>query len=125
MNKKEIAQKYLHFLEHNEIDNIITLFSKNGLVTSPVYGIKKARTFYKKLFEDTTNSKLTLKGIFEDNDSNKIAIYFNYNWTLIDNSFVEFDVVDILEFDADNKIKHLNIIYDSVITRQLVANLNK
>ena len=123
MTKKEIAEQYIECLEKGEIEKIIKLFSKKGQVTSPIYGTILASDFYKELNEDTFSSKLKLKGIFEAEDSNQIAINFNYKWTLKNKSRVEFDAVDIIEFDKNNKIEHLQIIYDTVKSRVLVHGL--
>ena len=123
MTKKEIAKRYIEFLENGEINQIIKLFSKNGQVTSPIYGTKLASDFYEKLNEDTLNSKLKFKGLFEEKDSQRIALYFKYNWTLKNNSYIEFEVVDIIEFDENNKIEHLKIIYDTVKSRMFVKDL--
>lgn len=125
MDKKEIANTYLEYLERGNIERLIALFAKNGIVDSPIYGIKKADEFYRELNDDTSNSELHLKGIFEQNESNDLAVYFTYKWTLKNNQKVEFDVVDIIEFDAENKIKKLKIIYDTVLARKLVASLNE
>jgi hypothetical protein len=123
MTKKEIANTYIHFLEKGDIENVISLFNQKGIVDSPLYGIKKATEFYHELSSDTTNSKLHLLGIFEEKDSNSIALYFTYKWTLKNNEKVEFDVVDIIEFDEHNKISKLKIIYDTVVARKLVEQL--
>jgi len=125
MNKSEIAKKYLKYLEKGNIEKVINLFSSNGIVESPIYGIKKADEFYRELNNDTSNSELILKGIFEQNESNNLALYFTYKWTLKNNEKVEFDVVDIIELDSENKITKLKIIYDTVISRKLVNDLNE
>ena len=123
MNHKEIAKQYLTHLENGNIEKVISLFNQTAIVDSPIYGIKKADDFYRELNSDTTNSKLHLKGIFEENDSNNLALYFTYKWTLKNNQKVEFDVVDIIEFDNQNKISKLKIIYDTVTARKLVEQL--
>lgn len=123
--KKEITIKYLDYLDKGDIENIIKLFNKNGVVDSPIYGIMKADEFYHKLNNDTSNSELHLKGIFEDNDSNKLALYFGYTWALKNKEEVEFDVVDVIEFDSLNRINKLKIIYDTVLARTLVKQLKK
>ncbi|MGQ3678937.1 nuclear transport factor 2 family protein [Tenacibaculum discolor] len=125
MNKSGIAKKYLEYLENGNIEKVIGLFSNNGIVESPIYGIKKADVFYRELNNDTSNSELFLKGIFEQNDSNNLALYFTYKWTLKNNEKVEFDVVDIIELNSENKITKLKIIYDTVISRKLVNKLNE
>ncbi|MCP4977219.1 MAG: nuclear transport factor 2 family protein [Maribacter sp.] len=125
MDKNKIANEYLRYLEKGDIEKVIELFDKNGIVESPIYGVKKADEFYHELNYDTTNSELYLKGIFEQNESNNLALYFTYIWTLKNNQKVEFDVVDIIEFNSKNKIKKLIIIYDTVLSRELVDKLNK
>lgn len=82
MDKKEIAKEYLAHLESDNIEQVIALFDQNGIVDSPIYGIKNASEFYRELNNDTSNSKLYLKGIYEENDTNDLALYFTYNWTL-------------------------------------------
>lgn len=123
--KKEIAIKYLDYLEKGDIEQIINLFNDQGIVDSPIYGIKKADAFYRELSSDTTNSELHLKGIFEETNSNKLALYFHYKWTLKNRQKVAFDVVDIIEFDASNMISKLKIIYDTVKSRELIRELEK
>jgi len=123
MSKTEIAKQYIKHLESGNIEKVIDLFNDNGIVESPIYGTKKAETFYRELNNDTAKSELQLKGIFEQNNLNNLAIYFTYVWTLKNKQKVEFDVVDIIELDSDNKIKKLKIIYDTVTSRKLVAQL--
>ena len=125
MNKKVIANKYLDYLENGNIEQVIELFNEKGIVDSPIYGIKKADEFYRELNNDTSNSELNLHGIFEEKDSNMLALYFTFKWTLKNNRIVEFDVVDIIEFDSLNKIRKLKIIYDTVLARELVDLLEK
>ena len=123
MNKNQVATSYLQFLENGEIDKVIELFDENGIVESPIYGVKKASVFYRELQNDTSKSELKLKGIFEQNDSNTIALYFLYKWTLKNNKIVEFDVVDIIDINTEGKITKLKIIYDTAISRRLVDEL--
>lgn len=125
ISKKEVAIKYLDYLEKGNIKKLLKLFTKNGIVDSPVYGVLNANKFYVELSNDTINSELRLKGIFEENDSNKLALYFEYKWTMKNNILVEFDVVDILEFDDNNSINRLKIIYDTVKSREMVNELRK
>ncbi|MEO6347655.1 MAG: nuclear transport factor 2 family protein [Aquaticitalea sp.] len=125
MDNTEIANRYLRYLESGNIEKVVDLFDENGIVDSPIYGIKKADEFYRELYNDTSKSEIHLKGIFVQNDSNDLALYFTYKWTLKNNQKVEFDVVDIIEFDSKNKIKKLKIIYDTVLSRKFVEHLNE
>ncbi|MCG8331139.1 MAG: nuclear transport factor 2 family protein [Chitinophagales bacterium] len=123
MNKVAIAKSYIEHLSNGDLEQVLSLFAENAAVNSPVYGQKNYKDFYTELFTDTNNSELSIKGIFEDTLTGNIALHFNYQWTLRNNSHVNFEVVDILEFDHNNKIKILTIIYDTVQSRDLVKDL--
>lgn len=119
----EIARLYIDLLEKGDISSVISLFSDSGKVYSPIYGEKAAVDFYNDLAADTTESKLKINGIFEEPNSNRIALYFNYEWTLKNGEIVNFDVVDIIVFDDEEKISELRIIYDTVHSRGMVNDL--
>lgn len=123
MNRIKIAKSYIEHLSNGDLEQLLNLFSESALVISPVYGNKNYKDFYTQLFADTNNSELSIKGIFEDAMTGNIALHFIYQWTLRNDSHVNFEVVDILEFDDDNKIKVLTIIYDTVQSRKLVKQL--
>lgn len=123
MTRVDIAKLYIKHLEHNEIDKVVELFSKDGIVHSPIYGSKPANEFYRVLQEDTAQSKLQLNGVFEESQSNRLAIYFKYLWTLKNGDLIDFDVVDIIVFDTFNKIEELTIIYDTTKSRPAIAQL--
>ena len=72
-----------------------------------------------ELNNDTNNSELSVLGIFEEKDSNQLALYFSFKWTLKNNEVVVFDVVDIIKFDEQHKITQLKIIYDTVLARKI------
>ena len=125
MTRKEIAEKYLEFLARGELHYVIALFSEEAIIHSPIYGTKRANAFYRTLGEDTALSALKLNGIFEEENTNRLALYFNYKWTLKNKKQLVFDVVDILKFDEGNKITELKIIYDTVNARAVIEALKK
>jgi len=125
MAKTDIAKQYVAYLEQGNIEKVITLFAKNGQVYSPIYGVQSAQQFYIALDEDTTSSQLSINGIFEESQTNRLALYFTYRWTLKSGKTVEFEVVDIITFDERNQIITLKIIYDTYVTRLLVEELKK
>ncbi len=123
--KKTIANKYIECLAKGDVAGVIDLFAENGKVHSPIYGEKLASDFYQTLASDTLSSELKLKEVFENADSGNIALYFEYRWTVKSGKIVIFDVVDIIAFDEQNKITELKIIYDTVVSRNLVEELKK
>lgn len=123
MTNKQAAQSYISCLENADIKNLLKLFTSEALVHSPIYGTKKATDFFPALQEETTNSQLAIQGIFEEKKSNRIALYFRYIWTLINGKTVEFDVVDIMQFDEESQITELKIIYDTTTARELLKEM--
>ncbi|MDY6959812.1 MAG: nuclear transport factor 2 family protein [Halobacteriota archaeon] len=117
VNTKETLKKYLQFLETSDYENLISLFSNEAIVHSPLYGKIAAVQFYKDLFRDTSESKLTLLNIFTSENEDTAAVHFRYDWTLSDGSAASFEVVDVCNFSSDGKIEGLKIIYDSAKTR--------
>lgn len=124
MTKTEVAQIYVDLLAKGDMNAVIDLFSQDGVVHSPIYGLMQASEFYHKLAEDTTSSSIEMDGIFHEKESERIAIYFKYTWTVKSGKQVIFDVVDVITFDEQGKIQELKIIYDTVISRRLVEELS-
>ena len=123
MTKNEVAIAYIEFLNTDKILEIIDLFADQGKVHSPIYGVMLAKEFYPMLRSYSKSSELTLDTLFHEPNSSKLAIYFNYKWTLKNNKTVKFDVVDILYFNSENKITDLKIIYDTVTARKLIEEM--
>jgi len=117
MELREIAENYIKYLQDDNLPKLITLFSKDAKVHSPLFGTKPASEFYSELSKETTNSTLSIHGIFEDKTNDKIALYFNYQWTLANGVQIDFNVVDIISF-KNKKIIDLKILYDSSKTRK-------
>jgi hypothetical protein len=124
MDNLSVARHYLSNLEKGDLDGILSLFAQSALVDSPLYGIMKASEFYGKLLDDTQSSVLRLDGVFPEEETKRIALLFDYHWTLASGQTVDFKVVDILEFNGELQIEKLTIIYDTVVSRKLLKALH-
>lgn len=120
--KRALADSYLKFLAEGKVDSLVSLFEPNGVVFSPIYGNKSVLDFFNGLASDTNNSKLKFKGFFEEPNSNRFALFFNYGWEMANGNASNFDVVDIFELNKEGKIRTLQIIYNA---GQSAALLNK
>lgn len=49
MTKREVATKYIECLSNGAVEQIVSLFSADGMVSSPIYGDKPATSFFKEL----------------------------------------------------------------------------
>ncbi len=110
---QEIMTAYLDAFSAGNLDGILALFSEEALVHSPTTGAVKARDFYPGLLEKSKGTRFTLKKTFTGNNPNEAAILFDYNKALPDGSTKTFDCIDIFEFNNDNKIKEIRIIFDT------------
>lgn len=112
---------YLAALEAGDVQRILTLFTADAVVHSPLYGEMPASEFYPALFADTTESKLTLKTVLhgEHDGSPTVAFWFDFDWTLANGSPAPFSVVDIAKLNPDGLITELHIIYDTAAIRPL------
>lgn len=114
---ESVIKAYLQALHNGHHQEILALFAPNAEVVSPLYGTRPAKVFYKELLDDTNTSRIELLDIFINDKKQTAAVNFLYHWTLADGTPVSFDCVDVIEFDDQNKITHLKIIYDTVQTR--------
>lgn len=123
-DQQEVIRRYLQGLEAGSAEQIISLFTAEGIVHSPLYGRQDAGDFYKALFKDTTRSEISLFHVFQETENPAVAAaHFRYDWRMRDGSSHSFECVDVFHFDEDGKIKELRIIYDTQDTRKAFNNL--
>ena len=115
---QKLANDYLKYLQEDDLEGIVSLFSEDGLVVSPLYGQQDARSFYESLSQDTQASRLTFDGLFIEENKKRLALLFDYHWLMQNGNEVTFKVVDIIDLDESDKIKKLTIIYDAGQARE-------
>ncbi len=121
---KEIILQYLDGLESGNVENIVSLFSDDAIVHSPLYGDMPAKDFFKSLVADTNKSDISLIDIFNSIDKlDTCAAHFRYHWTLKDGTATSFECVDVFQLNELGKIKMLTIIYDTHKTRSFFDNI--
>jgi len=125
MQIEKTIKEYLKGLKAGSYENIIKLFSPKAIVNSPLYGKIKAKDFYRKLFKDTSKSKITLMNIFKSENPLIAAGYFHYNWILKNGTLTSFECVDIFRFNKNGKIAELTIIYDTAKIRPFFKKKNE
>ncbi|SKA69616.1 nuclear transport factor 2 family protein [Desulfobaculum bizertense] len=115
-----LCQAYLSALNEGDLDKVLSLFTEEATVDSPLYGEMPARKFYAELFEDTNRSVTTLMNVFvSSEDKPRAALHFHYLWTLSNGTDVEFECVDVFTLTDDKKrFTSLKIIYDTYPLRR-------
>ena len=114
---EEKIRAYLRHLEAGDYPQLISLFSEEAIVHSPLYGRRPARAFYRELLADTASSRLELSHIYYQPGGRRAAAHFTYEWALAGGQRVAFDCVDLFEWDEQQHFTELRIIYDASQTR--------
>jgi hypothetical protein len=117
---QQLADAYLGALGRADLAAMLDLFSDGALVHSPLYGPAPAGDFFPALFSDTSEARLTLRGVTQGaaaDGAPLVSIWFHFDWRLPSGRKAPFDVVDVLELAADGRIAALHIVYDTVDVR--------
>lgn len=120
--RSAILKRYFQCLTDGDIDTIVSLFAPDGDVVSPFLGVMKADQFFARLSEASNGSFLTVLDILHGDDGQTAAARFRYDWTLKDGSDVTFEGVDHYTFDDQDRIKRMNIYYDTHPLREEVGD---
>lgn len=117
---ENVIRLYAQALKDNDYQAIIDLFSKNARVFSFQAGEKSPVNFFQDLFKNSSRSNIEIKNIFFDSKNRKTVAAYIYLEALLNNKHpIQFEAVDIFEFDQENKIKNLKIILDTYPFRAL------
>lgn len=115
---KATMYAYLQALEAGDLAEILSIFSEEARVASPLYGEQSAPDFFRQLLADTDHSVITPLRLFYEETEHSGAAFFLYEWILDGGHHVAFEVVDLFRFDEAGKIEELRIIYDTAQTRK-------
>jgi len=123
----ETVRTYLRLLHASDTAGLISTFEDDGVVHSPFLGTMKARDFFLKLAEASSQSVITPIDLFASvqpaDDTVRVAAYFRYDWTLSDGRLVDFTCVDVFGFrPGSDRISSMHIVYDTHPLRERVGD---
>jgi hypothetical protein len=123
----DTVRAYLRHLHASDTQGLISTFEDDGVVHSPFLGTMKARDFFPKLAQASSQSVITLIDLFESaqpaDDTVRVAAYFRYDWTLSDGRLVDFTCVDVFSFrHSSDRIESMHIVYDTHPLRERVGD---
>ena len=129
MNQPQLdtVPTYLRHLHDSDTAALVATFEPDGLVHSPFLGTMKARDFFPKLAQASSQSVITLIDLFASvqpaHDSVRVAAYFRYDWTLKDGRLLDFSCVDVFGFKPGrDRIASMHIVYDTHPLRERVGD---
>ena len=109
-------------LTAGDVSSIVSLFADDGHVVSPVLGTIPADDFFRTLDDASAQNVLTVHQVMSSVDDRVHAAHFTYDWTLTKGGQIEFDGVDLFEFNGADRIVSMKIFYDTHPTREEVGN---
>jgi ketosteroid isomerase-like protein len=118
----QTVRRYFELLTASDIDGIIALFAKDGIVVSPFLGTLPAATFFQKLGAASSGNKLTVFDVLIGEAGNSAAAHFEYDWTLASGDQFVFQGVDYFKFNADGTFASMSIFYDTHPVREDVGD---
>ncbi len=121
-SRADIVRSYFELLSASDTASIVALFADDGYVESPVLGTMPAGAFYETLDDASSKNALTVHRVMSSEDDSVHAAHFTYDWTLTKGGQIEFDGVDLFEFNDDDEIVSMKIFYDTHPTREVVGN---
>jgi hypothetical protein len=117
------VRTYLQELERGEVAAICALFTPDAQIFSPFLGWMHPAAFFAKVNAASGKSKITPIDICVSSIGARRAMgYFIYDWGLKDGSAVQFECVDVFEFDANGLIERMVIVYDTHPIRSTVGD---
>lgn len=120
---KNIIKQYCELLQKNDIATAINLFTKNAQIISPTLGTQTIEEFL-AFIDKTKRTNVTINELFTSQLNHKrIAAYITVTSLWQNVHKVQIDAIDIFEFDENNKIKRVEMYYDSYAMRGFLENL--
>jgi ketosteroid isomerase-like protein len=111
-------QRYLQAVQLHDYDEVIACFTDDAVVVHPIFGRQPAAGFFQTLFAETAADKLTVKTIFHgaDNPATAAVLFFD-EWRSADGTEFKNDIVLIFDFDRDDRVRNLTVVFDTFPVR--------
>lgn len=110
MGRVEIARHYFEAFHSGRIEEVLSLFAEDGAVHYGTESPKPASQFFPETKDFIARVEFETHGIFSSQDTDDIVIHFSFTMPQEDGTRVTIVAVDIIEFDADDKIKRVTVI---------------
>jgi len=122
----ELSLQYRKAVKERNLDAVLSVFSPDALIVTPLKGRCDARTYHEWLFANVKRSSVKVINAFQAmNGEICLAVLADYEWTMHDDSMVYFTGMSVFDFTPDKlKIKTMRTFYDTSIVRPQLAALN-
>ncbi|WP_412529433.1 nuclear transport factor 2 family protein [Burkholderia lata] len=114
---------YLKALERGDVASICAQFAPDARIFSPFLGWMQPKPFFEKVVAASGQSRITTIDIcVSATGARRATGYFVYDWGLKDGSAVQFECVDVFEFDESGLVERMVIVYDTHPVREAVGD---
>lgn len=122
IDKVAYIRQYFDRMTASDIDGIISMFEVDAHVLSPFLGKMSADSFFRKLGNASSSSKLTVFDVLLGENGDSGAAHFEYDWTLASGEQLVFQGVDYFKFGENMKFASMSIFYDTHPVREDVGD---
>ena len=116
------VRRYFELLTAARTGEIVALFEKDAVVSSPFLGNVNAPDFFEKLGSASQASVLTVFDVLLGEDQSSAAAYFEYDWTLRSGEQIVFQGIDYFRFSSNGLFSSMAIFYDTHPLREEVGD---
>jgi len=122
----ELSLQYRKAVRDRDFDAILSMFSPDAVIVTPLKGECDARTYHEWLFATVKKTTVKVVNAFQAlNGEISIAVQANYEWLMHDEKIIKFGGMSVFEFTADKKkIKKMSTFYDTSLVRPQIGELN-
>jgi hypothetical protein len=122
----ELSLKYRIAVKERNLEAIISMFSLDAVVITPLKGKCNVATYHEWLFKTVKKSSVKVRNVFQAlNGEISIAVLADYEWLMHDGRTINFGGMSVFEFTADKKlIKKMSTFYDTSIVRAQIDEIN-
>ncbi|USD20279.1 nuclear transport factor 2 family protein [Microbulbifer variabilis] len=112
---EQLCYQYLSALERGDLDTLLSLFSENALVYSPIFGNCSVESFYSYIFQSISDRAMKLNNILSGVlKTNQVALHLSYTRSVEGRGPATIDVVDLFDLTEDfSTFMAVTIIYDT------------
>jgi hypothetical protein len=122
----ELSLQYRKAVKERNFDAILSLFSPDAVIVTPLKGRCDVKTYHEWLFATVKKSTVKVINAYQAlNGEISIAVQANYEWLMHDEKIINFCGMSVFEFTADKKkIKKMSTFYDTSLVRSQIVELN-
>jgi hypothetical protein len=122
----ELSLQYRKAVRDRDFDAILSMFSSDAVIVTPLKGSCDVRTYHEWLFATVKKTSVKVINAYQAlNGEISIAVQAQYEWQMQDDKIIHFVGMSVFEFTADKKkIRKMSTFYDTSVVRPQIVGLS-